>query len=55
MKTCKTCENWIDATADCSVQLKCQCNGWDVPASVDRAMAKDANAANDCEDYRGND
>ena len=51
MKTCKTCKHWIDATAECSVELKCICSDWDVCETVTDALESDPDKKNECEYY----
>lgn len=48
MKNCKSCGNWIDATAECSIALRAIANDNSIPKSVEAALGLDSNAENDC-------
>lgn len=48
MKTCKTCKNWIDSTADCAIQLKLIYNKMEIPESIELAIDNDSDEKNTC-------
>ena len=45
MKTCETCKNWIDATAECALQLAGK-------LSDESVLDLDKNEENKCSEYR---
>lgn len=51
MGKCIECENWINATAECSIQLKDIANGWETSESIIIALDKDSTDENNCEEY----
>jgi hypothetical protein len=41
----------MDATAECSVAMRYDVNGWEFPKSLEEALDKDKSQANDCEAF----
>jgi len=52
MKTCATCANWLDATAECAIALKMITNDTDVPSDIERTLNADKKQENNCTYYR---
>jgi hypothetical protein len=50
-RSCSKCIHWVDATAECSVAMRYDVNGWEFPKSLEEALDKDKSQANDCEAF----